>query len=119
MANMACRAAVLMYVLQHGMQLDVLLIACAAGALTSRCAAGCVQALMCVWCSRRHRVAGVAYDVMLLMYELLFDVCNAVLMFVSGAGYSQARRRAGRVQAQVVPDCRRPADVATQHRGQP
>ena len=48
MANMACRAAVLMYVLQHGMQLDVLLIACAAGALTSRCAAGCVQALMCV-----------------------------------------------------------------------
>ena len=35
MANMACRAAVLMYVLQHGMQLDVLLIACAACALTS------------------------------------------------------------------------------------
>ena len=64
-------------------------------------------------------MAGVAYDVMLLMYELLFDVCNAVLMFVSGAGYSQARRRAGRVQAQVFPDCRRPADVATQHRGQP
>ena len=99
MANMACRAAVLMYVLQHGMQLDVLLIACAAGALTSRCAAGCVQALMCVWCSRGHRMAGVAYDVMLLMYELLFDVCNAVLMFVSGAGYSRARRKAGRVQA--------------------
>ena len=119
MATMACRAAVLMYVLQHGMQLDVLLIACAACALTSRCAAGCVQALMCVWCSRRHRMAGVAYDVMLLMYELLFDVCNAVLIFVSGAGYSQARRRAGRVQAQVVPDCKRPADVATQHRGQP
>ena len=44
-------------------------------------------------------MAGVAYDVMLLMYELLFDVCNAVLMFVSGAGYSRARRRAGRVQA--------------------
>ena len=62
MANMACRAVVLMYVLQHGMQLDVLLIACAAGALTSRCAAGCVQALMCVWCSRRHRMAGVAYS---------------------------------------------------------
>ena len=120
---MACRAAVLMYVLQHGMQLDVLLIARAACALTSRCAAasaaGCVQVLMCVWCSRRHRMAGVAYDVMLLMYELLFDVCNAVLMFVSGAGYSRARRRAGRVQAQVAPDCRRPADVATQHRGQP
>ena len=50
MANMACRAAVLMYVLQHGMQLDVLLIACAACALTSRCAAGCVQVLMCVYC---------------------------------------------------------------------
>ena len=48
MATMACRAAVLMYVLQHGMQLDVLLIACAACALTSRCAAGCVRALMCV-----------------------------------------------------------------------
>ena len=65
-------------------------------------------------------MAGVAYDVVLLMYELLFDVCNAVLMFVSGAGYSQARRRAGpRVQAQVAPDCRRPADVATQHRGPP
>ena len=66
-------------------------------------------------------MAGVAYDVMLLMYELLFDVFNAVLMFVSGAlaGYSQARRRAGRVQAQVVPDCRRPTDVAAQHRGQP
>ena len=90
---MACRAAVLMYVLQHGMQLDVLLIACAAGALTSRCAAGCVQVLMCVWCSRRHRMAGVAYDVMLLMYELLFDVCNAVLMFVSGAGYSDTLRQ--------------------------
>ena len=66
-------------------------------------------------------MAGVAYDVMLLMYELLFNVCklNAVLMFVSGAGYSRARRRAGRVQAQVAPECRRPADVATQHRGQP
>ena len=65
-------------------------------------------------------MAGVAYDVMLLMYELLFDVqCNAVLMFVSGAGYSQARRRAGRVQAQAAPGCRRPANVATQHRGQP
>ena len=56
---------------------------------------------------------------MLLMYELLFNVCNVVLMFVSGAGYSQARRKAGRVQAQVIPDCKRPADVATQHRGQP
>ena len=42
MATMACRAAVLMYVLQHGMQLDVLLIACAAGALTSRCVRGAV-----------------------------------------------------------------------------
>ena len=60
-------------------------------------------------------MAGVAYDVVLLMYELMFDVCNAVLMFVSGAGYSQARRKAGRVQAQVIPDCKRPADVATQH----
>ena len=40
-------------------------------------------------------MAGVAYDVVLLMYELLFDVCNAVLMFVSGAGYSQARHKAG------------------------
>ena len=80
---------------------------------------GCVQVLMCVWCSRRHRMAGVACNVMLLMYELLFDVCNAVLMFVSGAGCSRARRGAGRVQAQVVPDCRRLADVATQHRGQP
>ena len=40
-------------------------------------------------------MAGVAYDVVLLMYELLFDVCNAVLMFVSGAGYSRARRGAG------------------------
>ena len=30
-------------------------------------------------------MAGVAYDVMLLMYELLLNVCNAVLMFVSGA----------------------------------
>ena len=101
-ANMACRAAVLMYVLQHGMQLDVLLIACAAGALTSRCAAGCVQALMCVWCSRRHRMAGVAYDVMLLMYELLFDVCNAVLMFVSGAGCSRVRRGAGCAQLWMI-----------------
>ena len=27
---------------------------------------------------------------MLLMYELRLNVCNAVLMFVSGAGYSQA-----------------------------
>jgi hypothetical protein len=171
---MACRAAVLMHVLRHGLQVDVLLIACAEGALTSRCAAGCVQVLMCVlcsrrhrmagvvcnvmllmyellfdvcnavlmfvsgagcsrarrgagcvqvlmcvWCSRRHRMAGVACNVMLLMYELLFDVCNAVLMFVSGAGCSRARRGAGRVQAQVVPDCRRLADVATQHRGQP
>ena len=116
---MACRAAVLMYVLQHGMQVDVLLIACAEGALTSRCAAGCVQVLMCVLCSRRHRMAGVVCNVMLLMYELLSDVCNAVLMFVSGAGCSRARRGAGRVQAQVVPDCRRLADVATQHRGQP
>ena len=35
MANMACGAAVLMYVLQNGMQLDVLLIACAAGAFAS------------------------------------------------------------------------------------
>ena len=102
MATMACRAAVLMYVLQHGMQLDVLLIACAAGALTSRCAAGCVQALMCVWCSRRHRMAGVAYDVMLLMYELLFDVCNAVLMFVSGAGCSRVRRGAGCAQLWMI-----------------
>ena len=56
---------------------------------------------------------------MLLMHELLVDVCNAVLMFVSGAGCSRARRGAGRVQAQVAPDCRRLADVATQHRGQP
>ena len=116
---MACMIAVLMYVLQLGMLFAGMLIACAAGASTSRCAAGCVQALMCVWCSRRHRVAGVAYDVMLLMYELLFNVCNAVLMFVSGAGYSRARRRAGRVQAQAAPGCRRPTDVATQHRGQP
>ena len=64
-------------------------------------------------------MAGVAYDVMLLMYELLFDVCNAVLMFVSGAGYSRSRRRARCVRVQVFPDCRRPADVATQHLGQP
>ena len=46
-------------------------------------------------------MAGVAYDVVLLMYdwyELLFDVCNAVLMFVSGAGCSRVRRGAGCAQ---------------------
>ena len=48
MANMACRAAVLMYVLQHDVLFAGMLIACAAGASTSRCAAGCVQMLMCV-----------------------------------------------------------------------
>ena len=44
-------------------------------------------------------MAGVAYDVVLLMYELLFDVCNAVLMFVSGAGCSRVRRGA---KAQLI-----------------
>ena len=102
MANMACMIAVLMYVLQLGMLFAGMLIACAAGASTSRCAAGCVQALMCVWCSRGHRMAGVAYDVMLLMYELLFDVCNAVLMFVSGAGCSRVRRGAGCAQLWMI-----------------
>ena len=48
MANMACMIAVLMYVLQLGMLFAGMLIACAAGASTSRCAAGCVQMLMCV-----------------------------------------------------------------------
>ena len=50
MANMACMIAVLMYVLQLGMLFSGMLIAqaCAAGASTSRCAAGCVQMLMCV-----------------------------------------------------------------------
>ena len=49
MANMACMIAVLMYVLQHdGMLIAGMLIACAAGASTSGCAAGSVQMLMCV-----------------------------------------------------------------------
>ena len=52
--------------------------------------------------SRRHRMAGVAYDVMLLMYELLFDVCNAVLMFVSGAGCSRVRRGARCAQLWMI-----------------
>ena len=38
-------------------------------------------------------MAGVAYDVMLLMYELLFNVCNAVLMLLSGK--TQSRTCAG------------------------
>ena len=42
-------------------------------------------------------MAGVAYDVVLLMYELLFDVCNVV----SGAGYFRARCKAGRVPAYI------------------
>ena len=45
MANMACRAAVLMYVLQHGMQLDVLLIACAY--LCYRCFDVTMRSRMC------------------------------------------------------------------------
>ena len=47
-------------------------------------------------------MAGVAYDVVLLMYELLFDVCNAVLMFVSGAGCSRVRRGAGCGQVRMT-----------------
>ena len=64
----------------------------------------CADADVCVvqYCSRRHRMAGVAYDVVLLMYELLFDVCNAVLMFVSGAGCSRVRRGAGCVQLWMI-----------------
>ena len=45
-------------------------------------------------------MAGVAYDVVLLMYELLFDVCNAVLMFVSVAGW--VRRGAGCAQLWMI-----------------
>ena len=47
-------------------------------------------------------MAGVAYDVVLLMYELLFDVCNAVLVFVSGAGCSWVRRGAGCAQLWMI-----------------
>ena len=47
-------------------------------------------------------MAGVAYDVVLLMYELLFYVCNVVLMFVSGAGCSQVRRGAGCAQLWMI-----------------
>ena len=47
-------------------------------------------------------MAGVAYDVVLLMYELLFDVCNAVLVFVSGAGCSWVRRGAGCAQLRMI-----------------
>ena len=47
-------------------------------------------------------MAGLAYDVVLLMYELLFDVCNAVLMFVSGARCSRVRRRAGCAQLWMI-----------------
>jgi trans-aconitate methyltransferase len=43
MANMACRAAVLMYVLQHDMLFDVLLIAFATGA----CMASQMWSWMC------------------------------------------------------------------------
>ena len=48
-------------------------------------------------------MAGVAYDVILLMYELLFDVCNAVLLFVSGAcSCSWVRRGAGCAQLWMI-----------------
>ena len=48
MAGVAYDVVLLMYVLQLGMLFAGMLIACAAGASTSRCAAGCVQMLMCV-----------------------------------------------------------------------
>ena len=47
-------------------------------------------------------MAGVAYDVILRMCELLFNVCNAVLMFVSGAGCSRVRRGAGCAQLRMI-----------------
>ena len=57
MANMACRAAVLMYVLQHDMLFDVLLIAFATGACMARCGAGCVQVWKWIRGRGRHRRA--------------------------------------------------------------
>ena len=95
MANMACMIAVLMYVLQLGMLFAGMLIACAAGASTSRCAAGCVQMLMCVYCSRRHRMAGVAYDVVLLMYVLQLGMLFAGMLIACAAGASTSRCAVG------------------------
>ena len=46
-------------------------------------------------------MAAVAYDVVLLMYELLFDMCNAVLMFVSGAGTLLSGKTRSRMCATV------------------
>ena len=64
-------------------------------------------------------MAAVAYDVVLLMYELLFDMCNAVLMFVSSAGCSWVRRRAGGAQLWIDRRLIWPADAATQQRKHP
>ena len=46
----------------------------------------------------RHRVASVACNVVVVLYELLCTVRQVMLMFVNGAGYSRASSETGCVQ---------------------
>ena len=119
MANMACKAAVLMYMLQHDMLFDVLLIAFATGACMARCGAGCVPVWKWIRDRGRHRWTIEVSRAGILTEMLQDDMLIVNLTPECWLQVMRARRGAGRVQVQVVPGCIWLADVATQQRKQP